>query len=346
MQRFLVSILWIFNWIVAIAIVIAYIAPYIDPALFSWPAFFSLAFPFIFIANVSFALLWFFARKYKFMLLSLVLLLIGYPDIKTHLQVFSDKKIPGKEGIKVLTYNVRGFRQQGLKKEKEIARKIKAVILKNSPEIICLQEADFFIPKKKNIKFKIKGYKKIGKGENLIFTKLKIVKSGSIFDEKDVKFGVFADVVFKKDTIRVYSVQLLSYGVSKDINDYEKNPEKVNSKRKFIKVLKKLNAGFKGRVTQTFKLKKSLETSPYPVILCGDMNDPPQSYTYRELISAGLKDAFVESGKGYGNTYNGYLPNIRIDYIFTSDDFDIYNYKVTKVKYSDHYPVSAFVVPK
>jgi endonuclease/exonuclease/phosphatase family metal-dependent hydrolase len=138
----------------------------------------------------------------------------------------------------------------------------------------------------------------------------------------------------------------MSYSVSGDLEQYEEKPDKINPKQKMITIARKLKKGFEMRVPETFKLRKSLENSPYPVILCGDLNDTPVSYTYRQLIKTGLKDAFTESGRGYGNTYNGYLPKIRIDYIFASADyFELYNYHILQTSFSDHFPVSAFIQP-
>jgi endonuclease/exonuclease/phosphatase family metal-dependent hydrolase len=93
------------------------------------------------------------------------------------------------------------------------------------------------------------------------------------------------------------------------------------------------------RAEQAATLKASISISPYPVIVCGDFNDPPGSFTYH-TVSGGLKDSFVESGKGTANTYNGKLPSFRIDYILYSPVFKSYNFKVTNIDHSDHFPVS------
>lgn len=39
------------------------------------------------------------------------------------------------------------------------------------------------------------------------------------------------------------------------------------------------------------------------IIVCGDFNDSPISYTHR-VVGEGLNDAFVESGNGFGISYN------------------------------------------
>jgi len=74
------------------------------------------------------------------------------------------------------------------------------------------------------------------------------------------------------------------------------------------------------------------------VIVCGDFNDTPVSYAYRK-VRGNLKDAFIESGWGTSNTYNGELPSFRIDYILCDHKFTAQNYHRDRVYYSDHFPI-------
>jgi endonuclease/exonuclease/phosphatase family metal-dependent hydrolase len=58
------------------------------------------------------------------------------------------------------------------------------------------------------------------------------------------------------------------------------------------------------------------------IIVCGDFNDTPVSYTYQTIASAGnLDDAFVESGNGLGRTFNRHAMVMRIDHILYSADY-------------------------
>jgi endonuclease/exonuclease/phosphatase (EEP) superfamily protein YafD len=84
-----------------------------------------------------------------------------------------------------------------------------------------------------------------------------------------------------------------------------------------------------------------MELSPYPVIVAGDFNDTPVSYTYR-VMRRGLNDAFVEAGYGAGFTYRGKYPPNRIDYIIYGEGIECTDFDIVKVRYSDHYPVIAY----
>ncbi|MFH0999552.1 MAG: endonuclease/exonuclease/phosphatase family protein, partial [Bacteroidota bacterium] len=85
-------------------------------------------------------------------------------------------------------------------------------------------------------------------------------------------------------------------------------------------------------------ISEHIKQSPYPVIVCGDFNDTPVSYTYHKMRGQ-LTDAFINAGNGFGNTYERKIASFRIDYIFHSPEFDSKNFKVPHLLYSDHFPV-------
>ena len=110
-------------------------------------------------------------------------------------------------------------------------------------------------------------------------------------------------------------------------------------------ILRRIKRAFIKRSTQTEKIIAHINSCKYPVIICGDFNDTPFSYTYHSF-SEKLQDAFMESGSGIGNTYIGNFPSYRIDYIFHSDDFTSSDFQVLPEELSDHYPVSCNLLLK
>ena len=76
-----------------------------------------------------------------------------------------------------------------------------------------------------------------------------------------------------------------------------------------------------------------------PVILCGDFNDTPLSYTYRRIQKAGYSDAFVAVGRGIMPTFAGKLPLLRIDYFWVNDKVMPLRFNRYRQKLSDHYPI-------
>jgi endonuclease/exonuclease/phosphatase family metal-dependent hydrolase len=173
------------------------------------------------------------------------------------------------------------------------------------------------------------------------FSKYPIVNKGKIKFDKSFNSCIYSDILIDVDTIRVYNVHLQSIRLRKDNYGIIDSIFKLNTNRlddvKDISV--RLRDAYVIRARQVDELKSHMALSPYPVILCGDFNDTPVSYTYHQLLGD-KKDAYRESGGGPGNTYRGKLPSYRIDYIFHDDSFVSGNYKTSKLNLSDHFPVS------
>ena len=99
-----------------------------------------------------------------------------------------------------------------------------------------------------------------------------------------------------------------------------------------------LETGFLKRKIQAERIREEMDKSPYPIILCGDFNDVPNSYAYHH-IGKGMKNAFAEKGAGLGRTFSGIAPTLRIDNIFVNRQFDVEQYLRVKKRLSDHFPI-------
>ena len=91
---------------------------------------------------------------------------------------------------------------------------------------------------------------------------------------------------------------------------------------------------------QANKVREEIDRSAYPVIVCGDFNDVPYSYSYLK-IGKGLQNAFVQKGFGFGRTFSGISPTLRIDNIFTDKKNTVEQFIRVSKKLSDHFPVIA-----
>jgi endonuclease/exonuclease/phosphatase family metal-dependent hydrolase len=169
-----------------------------------------------------------------------------------------------------------------------------------------------------------------------IFSKYPIVNEGVVFDNKSNNGAIFSDIRAGKDTLRIYNVHLESMAIqAESLDEYE------GVKRIYRQTLGKLYRGSLKRAEQLTIILEHVKNSPYPVILMGDLNEIPYSYTYFRLNNY-LKNAFEVAGRGFGFTYNRVLFFLRIDHIFSSPlliptYFDTHR----EVDYSDHFPVSA-----
>lgn len=147
----------------------------------------------------------------------------------------------------------------------------------------------------------------------------------------------FVDLDVDGTRIRVFNIHLQSNSVSSAAERLVSNGD-IQEKETWLEIrgmMGRFKRAVQKRAIQAEEIASKIAESPYPVIVCGDFNDIPQSYAYH-TIASGLKDAFPQRGLGLGFTYIGRIPALRIDYILTSHDWRILNYDMRRTSFSDH----------
>ncbi len=360
-KRYLFNRVVIFcNHIAVVCLLISYLAPYVSPENFSFIAFFGLSFPLLVATNIVFVIYWTILLKKK-AFYSLVILLFGLPIIHHYVQ-FSFDKAPNKSKnvIKVMQYNVKVFDLYNWTHNMETRTKMFNLINAESPDVMCFQE--FFsrdsskfdnldsIVNMQKAKFVHVEYTTEARLHQhfgiATFSSYPIISKGKIdFGYKSNNICIYTDIKYGDDTARIYNMHLQSIAFA--LNDYkyieelEKDMEKEDLEQS-KNILRRLKIAFVKRAKQADLISASIANCRYPIILCGDFNDTPASYTYHS-ISSNLKDAFVESGNGLGRSYVGKFPSFRIDYILHSNKFKAYNFKTIREELSDHYPVVTYL---
>ncbi|OIP05200.1 MAG: hypothetical protein AUJ97_01365 [Bacteroidetes bacterium CG2_30_32_10] len=360
------------TFVFGLSLILSYLASFISPDKIWIVAFFGISYPFLLLINLLFFLYWLLLRKLYF-IIPLLIILIGWIHLRSLIGVHkSMKKVDTTQLIKVISYNVRNFDLYNYKKGWELnfekRNKIFDLIKKESANIICFQEfcydatgkfstLDTLIKFQKAIYFQTEytnDPKSVNKFGVATFSKYPIIHKGKIiFTPKTNNVCIFSDVIINKDTVRIYNVHFESIKLSKEDIDLAEDlshinkPEgnKVELKEKSVRLLKRLKNAFIKRAPQARLVANSIDKCKYPIILCGDFNDTPTSYVYH-LVSSRLIDSFVESGRGFGQTYIGLLPTFRIDYIFYSNEFKSLAFQTIHNNLSDHYPIISDIKKK
>lgn len=351
MKQFFVYTLLLLNLIAVFALGFASLSVFLSPEKVWFAALFGMAFPYLLVINLIFIVLWIIIKPW-FTLFSIVIILTGYPHINNYLQI-SGKKTSEK-GIRITSYNVKYFMGNTTSSNKENADHIMNFLRQNNADIICLQEVRL---NKRQI-FDITNHKLAQinhmqlahnsyAGGPLTLTRFPILFMGEIRFKNSGNMIIYTDILMNSDTVRVFNCHLQSYRLGQteisaiDTIDFDTDAKTQQTYRHLGGKFK--NALIK-RAEQAATLREYLNQSPYPVIVCGDFNDTPVSFTYR-MVRGDLEDSFTESGKGTANTYNGKLPSFRIDYILYSPEFTSYNFDVSTLNHSDHYPISCDLFP-
>jgi endonuclease/exonuclease/phosphatase family metal-dependent hydrolase len=338
----------------AVSLLISYLAVIINPEDFAFPALFGLAYPYILLVNFIIAVIWAVNLKYE-ALIPVFVIALGFNHLGNYIKFFKPSK--EKQGtFKVMSYNLRLFNYYETPKKSSSEKKILELIKTIQPELVCFQEIFIkgnAIDKDLEIKKALGGKyyshtKLIGRGKNqyygiATYSRYPIILKGEIRHPGSASLSIYSDIVIKKDTFRVFNNHLQSFRLRKmerSLIEELASSEENQTMDEIKSLTGSLKQGFVRRALQAQVVKNFISRSPYPVIVVGDFNDTPVSYSYRK-IRKGLNDSFVKSGYGAGFTYRGNYPPNRIDYILYDNALISTKFDILRVKYSDHYPILA-----
>ncbi len=358
------------NLLFVVLLIASCFTPYVNPNSSTYPALLGLLYPVWLVLNLAFVVYWSVLRKWHFAI-SMFTIIFGILPLSRFVQVtLWQPKLEETKTFKVMSFNVRVFDLYNWSSNIETKNKIISFINDQQPDVICFQE----YYRGERIHFSVNdtlkdllGLEYIqehitvvrsqlksrgdGKGHfgSAIFSRFPIVnhEEHAFENDKSNHFS-FVDIVKGSDTIRVFNAHIGSMRLQNA--DYKLIGGNDNKKWSFEKqakedLLARLTIAFIKRAAQTKTLLTYIDNSPYPVVLCTDLNDTPNSYAYNKLVK-NLQDAFVKTGNGIGSTYvgdnffNRILPVNRIDYILYDDSFESANFVTHQEKLSDHNAIS------
>lgn len=356
------GIVLIANFIVVSIMLFVLVAAKISPQLILFPAYFSLAFPFVIFINIGFVLIWILARQWYFLLslLAIVFMWSGvaavFPVNLGETQILSTDK-----SIKVLSYNTM-LNAMLQKHSKDSPNEAIQYILDQNADIVCLQE---FAVSPQNEFLTLNDIQRIFKSQYpyshltfkykndwshvgaATFSKFPLVHKDTLYFDSDFNLCQYSDLNVDGQTIRVINVHLESNRLTQndkampfELKD-NFNAEKLSGTTRYLS--RKLAVAYRIRAVQADSVAALMCRTESKIILCGDFNDVPLSYSYSK-VRADLKDAFIEKGLGMGLTFNESIFRFRIDYIMCSDDFKVVNFVKGDLKASDHYPIMSEII--
>ncbi|HPE83433.1 MAG TPA: endonuclease/exonuclease/phosphatase family protein [Aequorivita sp.] len=336
MRKLVNKFLYWGNMLSAFLLLISFILPYLPPKNFPTLSLLSLVVSLLIILNIFFALYWAIQFRRRF-LVSFTVLLISYFYFNVFYEVSSEGDASQyKNTLNVLSYNVRLFNAYEKKPETDASEIISEILTEENPDVVFVQEyykpnkIDFSAYPHKYVHFKSEKAK-LG---HAFFSKYPLVNTGAFDFEETYNNTLYADVVKGTDTIRIYNVHLQSLGIIPRVSFLQDSDNE--------KLRKRVSKAFEKQQSQVEAILEHKEKTKHPVIICGDFNNTPFSYSYRKLKD-GMQDAFRERGNGLGTTFKFEKFPMRIDYIFASEGLDVISFESMEKTFSDHYPVRATV---
>lgn len=362
LRRFTRNAFVITNLIVAVFFLIGSYGSYFNPEYFWFIGFFTLGAFYFLLMLIAFILFWIFIKPLR-IFISIIAIALAWGPLHHLVQLrltpnFTMEKHP--KNLRVMSWNVEHFEILEHKEHPERKEQMLSMINQHQPDVACFQEmvasdsmsdAINYIPEFiQKLGFKYYHYTYNPKldfdGKHhfgiITFSKYPIINKRNISYAPNDYNSIFQyiDIVKETDTLRIFNVHMQSLKFSEDSRHFIEKPS-LNDKADIVKsrnVLARFKTGFIKRKRQSDRVKKSINESPYPVIVAGDFNDVPNSYAYK-TIGEGMKNAFEQKGTGIGRTFYGISPTLRIDHIFVDQRFNVEQYLRIKKKLSDHFPI-------
>ena len=337
-------------------LLLSYLSTHTSPQFLWALSFFGLAYPVFLVINLGFLIYWAARRKLLF-LYSLIAILSGWNHLSNTIQIRFSGKPPANpvNTFTFLSYNVRLFNLYKWIDDPSVKNSIYEFLLSEDPDVLCIQEyfysQDDMYNNTRNFRRLHDRYNHIAYSSTnnkdfnfgiATFSKYPIVNTGNIQFVNSSNISIYTDIAINDDTVRVFNNHLQSVQFTQENINFLDSLGKYDNIRKikgFRDIGSRLRTAFIRRSRQVEIIVRHIEESPHPVIITGDFNDTPVSYTYRRLRRRVLNDAFVSSGRGAGTTYITKIPFLRIDYILYSPELESFYFETPEIVLSDHYPL-------
>ena len=311
----------------------------------------SLAFPMLAIVNMAFLFV-FLLFKWSRAWIPVLGFALAYLPIRTYLPIHSPVELPD-DALKLVSYNVCSY--GGNYKYEEGFETVYKYLCDEQPDIVCLQEDNdtwrhcVFREYKKTFPYNdtivlcnsSSAFNCLG-----IHTRFPILRRERIDYQTASNNGSAAWwLKVNQDTLIVIN------------NHFESCHLNPDDRRQYQQIIKGELEGDSARTESKLLLVKLAEANAirshqidavcqyvsehvdYPIVVCGDFNDNPISYSCHALSQL-LTDCYVEAGRGVGLSYNQKGFYVRIDHLFCSSHIKPIRSKIDdKMDASDHYPL-------
>ena len=230
MRRSLFKIFLFFDFLLAILLLMSYLANYVSPSLSLPIALSGMAYSYFIVLFSILTLVLLGLKKLKYLLFNIIIILLGWSNLTAWVQIGINTKQESE--FRVMSYNVKLFDLYNWKHNQESKKSILNYISQQKPDIISFQEFYYdnrtflidSVSKALNMPYYyvtdsrfLNGFEHFGQA---IFSKYPIVEKKLIHFPNSTNMSMYCDIEVSKDkVIRVFSNHLESYRFS--ASDYE-----------------------------------------------------------------------------------------------------------------------------
>lgn len=332
----------------------------VDPKDTHWPALLTLAMPAVMAAALIVTVALAVTRHWFSVGIMVVAWLLAWPSLHNlcPLNIFghSDER-DSTRVFKVLTYNVCTF---GKINDNDIPTL--RYILDQDADVAVLQEGGLASPGIERLQtvrpylkeleakypYRSQGYHDLVLMSKVPYTVHEdtLLVHGDIHSLEYHYYTKMFDLTLDGHPLRIINMHLQSIGLSKhdkelygDVTRLNKIDNRQRMRQVKHSLLDKLGTAYRRRAEEARLVRDAIDKSPGNLIVCGDINDTPSSFTYRVIRGDDLEDAWTQCGLGPTYTYNSNRFFFKIDHLFYRGEFEAIDITCDKVGNSDHYPL-------
>ncbi|MEO0733491.1 MAG: endonuclease/exonuclease/phosphatase family protein [Bacteroidota bacterium] len=314
------------------------LARFVPPDVLWPPAIVALLLPGLLLVTLLYALLVLYRRRWRAAVLPVLTILVAVPISG---RLFSLKAGGGAaagagERIRIATLNARGFKDAKARPVSDA--KVTKLIVDLDADVLLLQEAATSHGNSARVPL----VKTAGAYPAVLHPRNRAVASlADNLEEVAVSLKGYngftvMDVTTALGKIRFINAHLQSNRISGMAGQIGQDDTVQEELDRAESMFRSYGAAARTRARQAEDIRKYIEQSPHPVVLGGDFNDVPSSYTYQRLRTPRLRDAWVDRGFGLGTTFTGPLPGLRIDYLLVDTSLTVVDVERIETGFSDH----------
>lgn len=350
-RRILQTVLLVLDGLLLVLFAVGYVARYLHPRFMWWAELVATGLPYLslalLVATVGVAV----ARRWVLLALhgaALVCMLVRFVPAERG-------AAPGPDDLRVMTYNTsRG----GGARADALGSAITALVRAESPDLVAFQEAYVeYHSSGQAVRpegllaalVDSLGYRTIGPlpaAPRATYTPQPVLGRVELLDQTQTILPRAAPGEPTSRVVRThfrwqgreavhYNLHLRSFGSRKPWEDDERDSFSPSF---WATYLRQYRHAFAMRAREAALIHAMIARETLPIIVSGDFNSTPHNGAYYELAQ-GLRDAFKIAGHGWGATYHGRLPLVRIDHVLVSKEWEVVSAYVADAPYSDHRPV-------
>lgn len=323
------------------------LSTYVSSELLPHLSLLALGFPFFLFANLAFVVVWP-LLKARLVWVPMVGLLAASGYIMDYCPLRPAGSVPTDSCLVVVSYNV-----GQMPSDTEYAGLVQ-YIDSTDADVWCLQEAPPQLLRRKDFQqmTQRKGYHTRTSKSRVIISRLPFVGPVDTlhYDSRTGSNGTMVcRLEYGTDTLIVLNNHLESYALSlEDKTDYKdalRRPHPTHTSHTGLMLLRKMARAARCRGAQIDSVCAYVRLHRHkPLVVCGDFNATPISYTYQQL-SRHLSCAWRQAGSGMGISYNQVGFFVRIDHLFHSSHWVCRHIQIHKRQLSDHYPIISYLSP-